>query len=249
MSKLNLLLASALSVAVAAPAYAVPSIPLVPQASSATLVQWHRGGWGWRHGGGWGWGPWPWIGLGAGVVAGAIIADQAYRPHPGHYYDEGPYDGPYYYPSDYRGDPREICAQNFRSFDWRTGFYTTYSGERRPCPYLREAAVSPDAAPYIDARRPPPAADPYGDPGPPPQGAARPPPAATPYNAAVPPRQSTDPYSDPGPSPQRAARGATPYNSDAAPPPQGAAPYGDASPGDDDEGPPPRDAGEPPGAR
>ena len=71
------------------------------------------------------------------MVAGAIIADQAYRPHPGHYYDEGPYDGPYYYPSDYRGDPRAICAQNFRSFDWRTGYYTTYSGERRLCPYLK----------------------------------------------------------------------------------------------------------------
>ena len=56
MSKLKLLLTSALSVAVAAPAYAVPSIPLVPQASNATLVQWHRGGWGWRHGGGWGMG-------------------------------------------------------------------------------------------------------------------------------------------------------------------------------------------------
>jgi len=56
-----------------------------------------------------------WLGLGAGVVAGAIIADEAYQPHPGHYYDEGPYDGPYYYPANYRGDPREICAQNFRS--------------------------------------------------------------------------------------------------------------------------------------
>ena len=91
--------------------------------------------------------PFVWLGLGAGVVAGAIIADEAYRPHPGHFYDEGPYDGPYYYPANYRGDPREICAQNFRSFDWRTGFYTTYSGERRLCPYLREAGPPPDGPP------------------------------------------------------------------------------------------------------
>ena len=276
MSKMKLLLASALWVAlIDVPTYAAPTVPSMSQVHAVTLAQWHRGGGGWRRGG-WGWGPWPWIGL--GVVAGAIIADQAYRPHPGHYYDEGPYDGPYYYPSDYRGDPRTICAQNFRSFEWRSGYYTTYSGERRLCPYLREAALAPDAAPYVDARRPPPgadyygepgpppgarppgatpynaavpppqSADPYGDPGPPPQGAVRPPLGATPYNAAVPLRQSADPYSDPGPAPQRAARGAMPYNSNAAPPPQGPAPYGDASPGDDDEG-PPRDAGEPPGPR
>ena len=101
-----------------------------------------------------------------------IVADQAYRPHPGHYYDEGPYDGPYYYPSDYRGDPRAICAQNFRSFDWRTGYYTTYSGERRLCPYLREAALAPDAPPYpyVEGRRPPPGADPYSEQTPPPPG-------------------------------------------------------------------------------
>jgi hypothetical protein len=103
--------------------------------SAVSEVQWR--GWGWRgRGRGWGWGAWPWVGLGAGVVAGAIIADQAYRPRPGYYYDDYAYNGPYYYPSAYRGDPRTICAQNFRSFDWNTGLYTTYSGERRPCPYL-----------------------------------------------------------------------------------------------------------------
>jgi hypothetical protein len=71
------------------------------------------------------------------VIAGAIIADQAYRPRRGYYYDDYAYDGPYYYPADYHGDPRAICAQNFRSFEWRTGLYTTYSGEKRLCPYLR----------------------------------------------------------------------------------------------------------------
>ena len=243
MSKMKLLLASTLSVAlVGAHAYGAPSIPSVPQLHGIKLVQWHRGGGGWRHGGGWGWGPWPWIGL--GVVAGAIIADEAYRPHPGHYYDQGPYDGPYYYPSDYRGDPRSICAQNFRSFEWRTGYYTTYSGERRLCPYLREAALAPDAAPYpyIDARRPPPSADPYGQPLPPPQGAVRPPSAT--LHSAPPPPPSADPDADAGRPPSDTGR--PPPYSDAAPPSQGAAPYGDA-PGDDDEGPlPPGPQGAPP---
>jgi BA14K-like protein len=97
-----------------------------------TDVQWRGRGWGWG-----GWGAAPWIGLGAGVVAGAIIADQAYRPRAGYYYDDYAYSGPYYYPSAYRGDPRTICAQNFRSFEWGTGLYTTYTGEKRLCPYLR----------------------------------------------------------------------------------------------------------------
>jgi len=101
-------------------------------ANAATQVQWRRGG-GWRRG----WGPGPWIGLGAGVAAGLIIADRAYRPRPGYYYDDYAYDGPYYYPSGYGGDPRVLCAQNFRSFEWNTGLYTTYGGEKRLCPYLR----------------------------------------------------------------------------------------------------------------
>jgi hypothetical protein len=29
------------------------------------------------------------------------------------------------------------CAEEFRSFEWDTGMYTTYQGERRLCPYLR----------------------------------------------------------------------------------------------------------------
>jgi len=33
--------------------------------------------------------------------------------------------------------PRQRCAARFRSFDWRTGLYTTYDGEKRLCPYLR----------------------------------------------------------------------------------------------------------------
>ena len=67
----------------------------------------------------------------------SIIANEAYRPRRGYYYDDYAYDGPYYYPSAYSGDPRVVCAQNFRSFEWNTGLYTTYGGERRLCPYLK----------------------------------------------------------------------------------------------------------------
>ena len=124
-----------------APAQAAPAAPATAlagiskqTAGIATPVQYRR--WGWRgHRRGWGAGPW--LGLGAGVVIGSIIANEAYRPRRGYYYDDYAYDGPYYYPSGYSGDPRTICAQNFRSFEWRTGLYTTYSGEKRLCPYLR----------------------------------------------------------------------------------------------------------------
>ena len=158
-------LAAALAVA---PVQASPIvIGSQPHVSGMTQVQWHdRGGWGYRGGwgrGGWGyrghggWGsPWPFIGFGAAIIAGAIIADQAYRPHPGHYYDEGPYDGPYYYPADFHGDPREICLQNFRTFEWRTGYYTTYSGQKRLCPYLRDIGPPPP-----DGPPPPPDRAPY----------------------------------------------------------------------------------------
>ena len=109
--------------------------PLPPAFGAAVKAQTN-----WVHAAQWRgccWGPGPWLGFGAGVIAGAIIANQAYRPRPGYYYDDYAYSGPYYYPSGYRGDPRVICAQNFRSFEWQTGLYTTYSGEKRPCPYLR----------------------------------------------------------------------------------------------------------------
>jgi hypothetical protein len=137
-SKLLLTTATSLCLAIG-PAQAGITLPTPHHAGAVAQVQWHRHGWGWN--------PLAWLGLGAGIVAGAIIADEAYRPHPGHFYDEGPYDGPYYYPANYSGDPREICAQNFRSFDWRTGYFTTYSGERRLCPYLREAGPPPEGRP------------------------------------------------------------------------------------------------------
>ena len=76
------------------------------------------------------------VGIGLGILGG-IVAAEAYRPRSGYYYDDDAYDGPYYAPSGYSGNPRTLCAQNFRSFEWNTGLYTTYGGEKRVCPYLR----------------------------------------------------------------------------------------------------------------
>jgi hypothetical protein len=141
MSKISSLgAASALALAFAfAPAQAAPAAPASvlagiskDTAGDATQVRYRRGWHGGRR-----WGAAPWLGLGAGVIIGSIIANEAYRPRRGYYYDDYEYDGPYYYPSNYQGDPRVVCAESFRSFEWRTGLYTTYSGEKRLCPYLR----------------------------------------------------------------------------------------------------------------
>lgn len=136
MTKLKLLSAGALLLALGqAPAHATPAQALAPiQAQSVVnggvqQIQYRRHR---RHGH---WGRGLGIGLGIGVL-GAIIANEAYRPRPGYYYDDEAYDGPYYRPSGFAGDPRRLCAQNFRSFEWNTGLYTTYSGEKRLCPYL-----------------------------------------------------------------------------------------------------------------
>ena len=53
-----------------------------------------------------------------------MIAAEAYRSAPAYADDEA-------------GDPRELCAQEFQSFEWDTGLYTTYAGEKKLCPYLR----------------------------------------------------------------------------------------------------------------
>lgn len=129
MTSWKILPVSVLALAcVLAPVQAAPAVPHSATAIDAgnDIVKVRRG-----------WGPGLGIGLGLGLFTGAVIANEAYRPRPGYYYDDYSYDGPYYAPAGYGGDPRELCARNFRSFEWDTGRYTTYSGERRVCPYLR----------------------------------------------------------------------------------------------------------------
>ena len=121
------LLAGTATAAPAAPGVGVKQ-SLAADSAAPTQVQWWGHRRGWRG---------PGLGLGLGIIGGAIIANEIYRPRRGYYYDDYAYNGPYYYPSGYGGDPRTICAQNFRSFEWQTGLYTTYSGERRLCPYLK----------------------------------------------------------------------------------------------------------------
>jgi hypothetical protein len=72
------------------------------------------------------------IGIGLGIIGGMIAAEAA-RGASG-YDDEDVYDAP---PPGASGDPRELCAREFRSFEWSTGLYTTFAGERKLCPYLR----------------------------------------------------------------------------------------------------------------
>lgn len=134
MKNWSLLAGGALALTLlAGPAAAAPAAPAKSAVTASahegvvTDVRWRRRGWGWG----------PGVGIGLGIIGGAIIANEVYRPRRGYYYDDYSYDGPYYYPSNYNGDPRRICAQNFRSFEWNSGLYTTYSGERRLCPYLK----------------------------------------------------------------------------------------------------------------
>ena len=111
-----------------------PAVAKTGDATGVTEVRYRRG---WRGGyGRRGYGRGVGIGIGAAIVGG-IIANEIYRPRAGYYYDDYAYDGPYYSPSAYAGDGRRLCAQNFRSFEWNTGLYTTYGGEKRVCPYLR----------------------------------------------------------------------------------------------------------------
>jgi hypothetical protein len=110
-----------------------PAVAKFGGEGAVTEVRYRRwgGGYGRRH-----YGRGVALGLGAAIVGG-IIANEIYRPRAGYYYDDYAYDGPYYRPSRYGGNGRQLCAQNFRSFEWNTGLYTTYGGEKRVCPYLR----------------------------------------------------------------------------------------------------------------
>ena len=114
--------------AAAAPAASSTAGAVSPALSTGVAQVQYRGHGGFGRGLG--------VGLGIGVL-GAIIANEAYRPRAGYYYDDYAYDGPYDEPADFAGDPRNLCAQRFRSFEWNTGLYTAYAGEKRVCPYLR----------------------------------------------------------------------------------------------------------------
>jgi len=61
-------------------------------------------------------------GLAVGII-GSIIAHGVAREHADRYGDD-----------EWRW---RKCDREFRSFEWDTGMYTTYGGERRVCPYLR----------------------------------------------------------------------------------------------------------------
>lgn len=37
----------------------------------------------------------------------------------------------------YAREDKERCAEKYRSFEWDTGEYTTYSGKKKLCPFLR----------------------------------------------------------------------------------------------------------------
>jgi hypothetical protein len=67
----------------------------------------------------------PYIGLGiaGAIIEGAINEDAAD-------YDESPVY------SDGSSAAMQRCAATFRSFEWDTGLYTTYEGDKRLCPFL-----------------------------------------------------------------------------------------------------------------
>lgn len=105
------------------------------QKNSATVQKVDRRGRGWRRHEGRGWGKRGWRGsrrhhrryrrdndfnpgvaIGLGIL-GAIIAN-------GH-------------SESYARSAMQRCDNRFRSFEWDTGYYTTYGGDKRLCPYLR----------------------------------------------------------------------------------------------------------------
>jgi hypothetical protein len=59
------------------------------------------------------------------------------RPYPRYYYYDDYYDDDVYYSSSCGTyEEKKLCARRFKSFDWDTCRYTTYSGHKRLCPYV-----------------------------------------------------------------------------------------------------------------
>ncbi len=86
----------------------------------------------------------PLLGQSAGFEQPTVQATQVqYWGRPYYYAPPPPPPVTYYESRPYvvrpAGDPDAVarCAARFRSFDYRTGTYTTYEGETRLCPYLR----------------------------------------------------------------------------------------------------------------
>jgi hypothetical protein len=100
-----------------------------------------------RRGRGHGHGHRPWI-------VRPIAPSYLYHDYP-YYFSRGYYPshiGPgfiYHYPVDYEGDEayvndaavpysaKERCDRRFKSFEWDSGLYTSYRGQKKLCPYLR----------------------------------------------------------------------------------------------------------------
>ena len=92
--------------------------PVAPTASEHSDIQnvYYRGHRGYRYGRGA-------IGLGiaGAIIGGAIIANEGYRYRTRRYSNVS---------------ARQQCADTYRSFDWNSGTYMGYDGERHVCPYL-----------------------------------------------------------------------------------------------------------------
>ena len=109
------------TLAQALPAAGVARVALTPDASGIHKIDYrgYRGGYyrgGYRGYRGRNIG----IGIGAAIVGGVIVS-QALRAER----------------RNYGGGARQHCADTYRSFDWDSGTYMGYDGERHVCPYLR----------------------------------------------------------------------------------------------------------------
>jgi hypothetical protein len=134
--------AALLAAAVAFGSSAVGAAPLTNQAlsqaaNSGSVMQvrdryyggggdWHRGGRHRYHNDGWNSGAYLGLGIAGAIIGGALSDD-------GEGYDEG--DG-YYAGGEGSDMGMRRCAAQFRSFEPETGYYTTFEGQKRLCPYL-----------------------------------------------------------------------------------------------------------------
>jgi len=96
-----------------ASAFTAPHAAGLTASSDVSNVYWRRGrgGWGW-------WGPGPGLAILGGVIIGGAIVASAVAEHRA------------------RGSDMRRCADEFRSFDPRSGTYIDRDGQPRVCPYL-----------------------------------------------------------------------------------------------------------------